>query len=66
MVSKAAPTAAVDADRVYAFFETGDLAAFSHAGKPLWHRKLTRNSVSSTVVTASGARCACAERACSC
>ena len=42
MVSKAAPTAAVDADRVCAFFETGDLAAFTHAGKPLWHRKLTQ------------------------
>ena len=42
MVSKAAPTAAVDATRVYAFFETGDLTAFSHTGKPLWHRKLTQ------------------------
>ena len=42
MVSKAAPTAAVDANHVYAFFETGDLTAFSHTGKPLWHRKLTQ------------------------
>lgn len=42
-VSKSAPTPAVDAERVYAFFETGDLRAFDHAGKPLWQRAVTRD-----------------------
>ena len=32
---------AVDALRVYAFFESGDLQAFDHDGKLLWQRKLT-------------------------
>jgi len=41
-VSKAAPTPAVDAERVYAFFETGDLLALDHAGNQLWHRQLTK------------------------
>lgn len=40
-VSKAAPTAVVDADRVYAFFESGDVLAFNHQGKPVWQRKLS-------------------------
>ena len=39
--SKAAPTPAVDARRVYAFWETGDLVAFDHAGALDWQRSLT-------------------------
>lgn len=41
MVSRAAPTPAVDAAGVYVFFESGDLAAFDHDGKTLWKRSLT-------------------------
>ena len=41
MISKAAPTPAVDADAVYAFFETGNLAAIDHIGKLKWERRLT-------------------------
>lgn len=40
-VSRAAPTPAVDAQRAYAFFESGDLLALDHDGKLLWQRKLT-------------------------
>jgi outer membrane protein assembly factor BamB len=39
-VSKAAPTSVVDDKRVYVFFESGDLLAFDHNGKPQWQRKL--------------------------
>jgi len=39
-VSRAAPTPIVDAERVYAFFESGDLFAFDHAGTRIWHRNL--------------------------
>lgn len=35
--SVAAPTAAVDADGVYFLFDSGDLFAFDHEGKSLWH-----------------------------
>jgi outer membrane protein assembly factor BamB len=38
--SRAAPTPVVDSSGVYAFFESGDLAAYDHGGKPLWVRKL--------------------------
>ncbi len=41
MVSKAAPTPAVDADGVYAFFETGNAAALDHDGRLRWERRLT-------------------------
>ncbi len=41
-VSKAAPTPAVDGERVYAFFESGDLLALDHSGKLLWQRQLTK------------------------
>jgi outer membrane protein assembly factor BamB len=41
IVSKAAPTPAADARRVYVFFESGDLFAFDHGGKPQWQRKLS-------------------------
>jgi outer membrane protein assembly factor BamB len=40
IVSKAAPTPAVDGKRVYFFFESGDLLAFDHNGKAQWERKL--------------------------
>ena len=39
-VSKGAPTPAVDAERVYAFFDSGDLLALSHDGQTVWHRRL--------------------------
>lgn len=39
-ISRAAPTPAVDAQRVYAMFESGDLLAFDHEGKLQWQRNL--------------------------
>lgn len=42
MVSRSAPTPAVDAQRLYVFFESGDLFAFDHEGNDLWQRSLTR------------------------
>lgn len=41
-VSKAAPTPVVDAERLYLFFESGDLMALTHAGQPVWQRSLVR------------------------
>jgi outer membrane protein assembly factor BamB len=41
-VSKAAPTPVVDADRLYVFWESGDLAAFTHDGTPIWERSLVK------------------------
>lgn len=41
MVSRAAPTPAVDEDGLYAFFETGNVLAFDHDGQLLWARRLT-------------------------
>lgn len=38
--SRSAPTPVVDGERVYTFFETGDVAAFSHDGQPVWQRTL--------------------------
>ena len=40
-VSKAAPTPAVDEERVYALFASGDLYAVTHAGDVAWHRDLS-------------------------
>ena len=40
-VSKGAPTPAVDGDRVYAFFDSGDLLALGHEGDTVWHRDLS-------------------------
>ncbi len=40
-ISQAAPTPVVDADGLYAFFESGDLVALDHAGEVKWSRKLT-------------------------
>ena len=39
-VSKGAPTPAVDGERLYAFFDSGDLIALTHDGETVWHRKL--------------------------
>lgn len=41
MMSRAAPTPVVDTKAVYAFFESGDVAAVDLTGKLLWHRDLT-------------------------
>jgi outer membrane protein assembly factor BamB len=41
-VSKAAPTPAVDAERLYAFFESGDLIAYTHSGEVAWQRSLVK------------------------
>jgi outer membrane protein assembly factor BamB len=41
-VSRAAPTPAVDAAGVYAFFESGDLVRLSHEGKSAWSRSLAK------------------------
>jgi len=40
-VSRAAPTPVVDDKNVYAFFESGDLIALTHAGESAWNRSLT-------------------------
>lgn len=40
-VSRAAPTPVVDSERVYAFFESGDVVALSHDGKEAWRRSLS-------------------------
>ena len=42
MISQAAPTPTVDAQYLYAFFESGDLFALSHQGEKGWHRSLTK------------------------
>ena len=41
MVSRGAPTPTVDAERLYAFWESGDLIALDHEGETLWQRSLT-------------------------
>lgn len=40
-VSRAAPTPAADDERIYAFFETGNLVALDHAGTVAWERSIT-------------------------
>ena len=40
-VSKGAPTPAVDGERLYAFFDSGDLMALTHDGDTVWHRDLS-------------------------
>ena len=42
MVSRAAPTPAVDADAVYVFFETGEFLGLSHTGELRWQRSLVK------------------------
>lgn len=41
-VSRGAPTPVVDAERVYVFFESGDLVALTHAGETAWNRSLVK------------------------
>ena len=41
-ISRGAPTPVVDADRVYAFFESGDMIALNHAGESVWNRSFTK------------------------
>jgi len=43
MMSRAAPTPVVDADRVYAFFESGDVVVLTHAGDVKWERSLSKD-----------------------
>lgn len=40
MVSRAAPTPAVDGERLFLFWESGDLFALDLEGETLWHRAL--------------------------
>ncbi|TWT34762.1 PQQ-binding-like beta-propeller repeat protein [Blastopirellula retiformator] len=40
MMARAAPTPLVDENKVYVFFESGDVAAFDHEGHPQWRRDL--------------------------
>ena len=42
-ISRGAPTPVVDADRVYAFFESGDIVALNHAGETVWTRSLIKD-----------------------
>jgi outer membrane protein assembly factor BamB len=42
-VSKGAPTPALDADRLYLFFETGDLIALNHNGEVQWQRSIVQD-----------------------
>jgi len=39
-VSRSAPTPAADGQHFFAFFESGDLRAYRHDGKPVWQRTL--------------------------
>ena len=42
-VSRAAPTPVADGQSIYAFFESGDVAALSLDGQPRWQRSLSRD-----------------------
>ena len=42
MMSRAAPTPLVDKEGVYAFFESGDVVALTHAGEVKWERSLSK------------------------
>jgi outer membrane protein assembly factor BamB len=41
-VTRSSPTAVVDAERLYVFFESGDLLALDHTGHTLWQRSLVK------------------------
>ena len=41
-ISMGAPTPVVDGERIYAFFETGDVVALNHEGEVAWQRSLTK------------------------
>lgn len=40
MVSRAAPTPVADGERIYAFWESGDVVAVDHRGETVWRRRL--------------------------
>ena len=42
-ISRGAPTPVVDESGVYAYFESGDIVALTHEGKPRWSRSLSRD-----------------------
>ena len=42
-ISRSAPTPAVHKKRVYALFESGDLASLTHEGQTVWKRNLSRD-----------------------
>ena len=42
-ISRAAPTPVVDADSVIAFFESGNLVAWTHDGERIWERSLEKD-----------------------
>ena len=42
-ISRSAPTPAVDENRVYALFESGDLVSLTHEGQTVWKRNLSRD-----------------------
>ena len=42
-ISRSAPTPAVDENRVYALFESGDLVSLTHEGQTIWKRNLSRD-----------------------
>ena len=42
-ISRSAPTPAVDENRVYALFESGDLVSLTHGGQTVWKRNLSRD-----------------------
>ena len=44
-ISRSAPTPAVDENRVYALFESGDLISLTHGGQTVWKRNLSRDYV---------------------
>lgn len=41
-ISRAAPTPVLDENGIYAYFESGDIVALSHAGKRKWAASLTK------------------------
>ena len=43
IVTRGAPTPVVDGDRIYSFWESGDLIALSHEGETLWQRSVTQD-----------------------
>ncbi|MBY0458402.1 MAG: PQQ-like beta-propeller repeat protein, partial [Gemmataceae bacterium] len=43
MMSRAAPTPVVDKEAVYAFFESGNVVALTHAGEMKWERSLAKD-----------------------
>lgn len=42
-VTRSSPTPLVDADKVYAFFESGELIALNHDGNEQWQRSLVKD-----------------------